>query len=99
MLRLFLGWGLTENQANALTFAARKAVHFGFYGLVAVAWRSSGAGWGASFTATAALALFDEGRQALSPGRSGQLLDVVIDLAGAAAALLWLGRRKIFFQP
>jgi len=39
-------------------------------------------------------ALSDEYHQSFVPGRHPDPLDIVTDLAGAAAALLWLSRRS-----
>lgn len=82
--------------AEALVFAFRKGVHFGFYGVLAVV------AYRAAFPAPKAVAfafgiatvhaIFDEGRQSFVGIRSGQAVDVAIDLAGAAVFLLIASR-------
>lgn len=90
--------GMDERTAEAVVVVARKSVHIGFYGSIALAARSvlravaapaRGDRWpAATFAWVAGFAVFDEARQALSAGRSSQVWDVLIDLAGAALFIL-----------
>lgn len=103
--------GDVESQNAAvelLSFFERKAAHmFLYFVLILLLWlallplircRRQQAGFAAALCAV--LAALDEYHQTLIPGRSGQLRDVVIDLAGAAAALLliavllWAANRR-----
>ena len=92
-----------------LSFFERKAAHmFLYFVLILLLWlallplvRSRKRQAGLAAVLCALLAGLDEYHQTLIPGRSGQLRDVVIDLAGAAlavlmiAVLLWAaGRRR-----
>lgn len=80
-----------------LDLLLKKAAHFVEYGLLALLWLRalSPAGWRstrgpalAAFLIATLYAMSDEFHQALVPGRHPQLVDVLIDAAGAAAALL-----------
>ena len=79
-----------------LSFFERKAAHmFLYFVLILLLWLALTPlirGWqrqaGLAAVLCGALAGLDEVHQTFTPGRSGQLRDVVIDLAGAAAALL-----------
>lgn len=68
----------------------RKGAHVGEYAVLALLWaRALGSPRGA-LALSAATALLDEIHQALTPGRSGSPLDVLLDLTGAGVALAWL---------
>ena len=75
------GWHATE--FAILTLFGRRAL-------------LSGTGWSArrcttvAWTLAVLFAASDEWHQTFVPGRGGNLLDVVIDTAGATAAVLWL---------
>ena len=97
-LREFLAsMNLTEAGVEFWVFAVRKAVHLSAYGifsfLVSRLMESKGSsrygvwpalGWVLS------VASFDELRQSFTPGRTGQFVDVLIDLTGATVALVGL---------
>lgn len=84
----------------------RKSAHFAAYLLLGIlalnALRKSGAAgfrsYAFAFCIAAGYALTDEFHQLFIPGRSGEMRDVGIDSAGAAAGLLlfWLFRRWFF---
>lgn len=103
----FIDWlmgtlDLDRAAAEMVAVAARKGVHFAFYG--AMAWAALayashiGAKWrsGAAFALTWVLAhaTFDEWRQSEAVGRTGSAADVALDMAGATAALLLAGRTR-----
>ena len=91
-----------------LSFFERKAAHMFLYFVLALLLWLALSGLAGRITSRAAgtallsalLAGLDEYHQTFVPGRSGQLRDIVIDLTGAAAALLllavllWVGRRR-----
>ena len=79
------------SQDKSVDRSSRKIVHFVIYGvLCASLYRATG-----SFVIAIILSglygLFDEYHQLFTPLRSGKMLDVVIDLAGAllSAFLIW----------
>ena len=91
---IFETLGVTD--VDAMTFVVRKGAHFSEYAVLGVlAWglfrarlRERGR---APFPAAFLVALVpacDEGIQLLVPGRSGQLGDVMIDLAGVCFGVL-----------
>ncbi len=80
-----------------LDLLLKKAAHVAEYGVLALLWLRalSPAGWRsargpalAAFVIATLYAVSDELHQALVPGRHPQPVDVLIDAAGAAAALL-----------
>jgi VanZ family protein len=80
----------------------RKLSHFAEFALLAALWwralRSRlrpGAALAAAFAATAAYAVADEVHQGFVEGRHASALDVAIDAAGAATALLLIARRRV----
>lgn len=82
-----LGW--TYDRADNLVFWIRKTLHFSFYGLVgtfALRFARStgykGNTWMWAFAWTLVNAVFDEIRQSISPGRTGSIYDVGLDMAG-----------------
>ena len=91
-----------------LSFFERKAAHmFLYFTLILLLWlalvpllRSKGRQVLVSAVLCTALAALDEYHQTMVPGRSGQVRDVLIDLSGAALALLlmtliqWSIRRR-----
>ena len=104
----------TQNAAvELLSFLERKAAHmFLYFVLVLLLWlaiapliRGRHRQIALSAALCAALASLDECHQLLVPGRSGQVRDVFIDLAGAAAALAlsgllrWIVRRRQAGRP
>lgn len=94
-------FSIDEATAQTVVVGVRKGVHYAFYG--AVAWsvasladRLSVSGWhrvGCALLWTLGLAAADELRQFGTPGRTGSALDVALDMAGAATALLIRERR------
>jgi VanZ family protein len=87
---------LTPRDLVALNHVARKIAHLTVYGILAAlwwralvreGWRPSRAGWTA-FVVSLAWATLDEAHQALEPSRTGSAVDVAIDGAGAAGALV-----------
>jgi hypothetical protein len=95
--------GISLHAAELLVIGIRKSIHLLFYGVLALlaAWTARGdklnirvaAVFGFCFAL--AHASFDEIRQSRMPDRTGQLSDVLIDMAGAALFLwLYLGLRK-----
>lgn len=91
-----------------LSFFERKAAHmFLYFVLVLLLWlallplvRGKRRQIPAALALCAALAALDEYHQTFIPGRSGELRDVCVDMAGAVLAvalvglLLWVGRRR-----
>lgn len=79
---------------------ARKVVHLGLYALLAALWwralrtvTSPGVALMAAVAITVGYAVTDELHQTLVPTRSGTVLDVAIDAAGAGLAALYLRGR------
>ena len=96
-----------EKQAavfETVTFCIRKGAHMGVYFilsglLLAAVWRlvvSARGRAAAVFILCALLAGLDEVHQTFVSGRSGQLRDVLIDLAGCACFLLLWGAASWF---
>lgn len=96
-------WHLAAPEIESWVFAIRKTVHVTAYGSIALAvaslMRRVGSGrfgvWPA-LAWVASLACFDEFRQSFTPGRTGQFMDVLIDLTGATACLAIL---QLFKRP
>ena len=87
---------LTPDQAEGIVTAIRKCFHFLFYGsLGGLALACAGA-MGATRDVAIRLgvafplmfALFDERMQALTPGRTGSIFDVMLDMSGVATFLM-----------
>jgi len=80
-------------------FVIKKLLHAAAYGVLAWLWWGLLAGRDArrralwSFCLTVAYAATDEWHQTFVPGRTGQPRDMLIDAAGALAALAWLRAR------
>lgn len=79
--------GISPELAWQITVIVRKAIHFAYYGLVAL---TAHLGcqpkipiWAISWAIV--LACFDEYRQSSAPGRTGTVWDVVLDFSGAIA--------------
>jgi VanZ family protein len=95
-LRWLLPWA-TGSQIATMHALARKLAHFTEYGILAALWNrafargaaasSATAGWAALATSVA-WALVDEAHQSTIPTRTGSLVDVGIDGAGAVAAVI-----------
>jgi hypothetical protein len=102
--------GLSRHTAEIFVIGLRKTIHFSFYGAIAAtayvaALRNgaskpncySAAGWTAL-----AYACFDELRQSTQIDRGGSPVDVLLDMAGAGAAVLLiatLGKAKTGRRP
>jgi len=92
--------GASEPVVSGLHVAVRKTAHVTEYALLSLlAFRAvrSGrvlrfrAGWAfAAFAVAAAYALLDEFHQTFTSSRTGNLHDAVIDMVGAASALVFL---------
>ncbi|MCW5941078.1 MAG: VanZ family protein [Fimbriimonadaceae bacterium] len=99
-----LARGLSPEDVRQIVHAFRKSVHVAFYGAMAgtaflglrrVPRLAQPGAWALAWAM--GHALVDEGRQLRTPGRTGQPLDLAIDLAGALAGLAlaaWLLRRR-----
>jgi VanZ family protein len=109
VLRALLGWLLpsaTEPQVRVLHALVRTGAHLVEFAVLALLWYrtlargarlpAGRAALGAGMI-SAAWAGLDEARQTLTTTRSGSVVDVALDTAGAAAALLavWLGRAAL----
>ena len=95
-MREFLRQFFSDTVAEVILWIARKAVHVGFYGLLAfLFYRGSKAGGLASPWPSAAFSLshgaFDEYRQYYSALRMGTPVDLLFDAAGIYLALRWAG--------
>jgi VanZ family protein len=102
----FLRWlvpGISEDSVGRIVLFTRKCAHAGEYGLLAGlllaalngSFRPLPREWswaraGGALLVCAAYAVTDEVHQAFVPSRFGNPVDVLIDTAGAAAALLLL---------
>lgn len=83
--------GLDFAQADAAVRAIRKTIHFLFYGVLGWAFYRGLRLMGVPFARAFGLGLlwtllhasFDEGHQSFIPGRTGQPMDVLLDLSGA----------------
>ncbi|MBV6459566.1 MAG: hypothetical protein HONBIEJF_02714 [Fimbriimonadaceae bacterium] len=88
--------GMSEGSALIATVVVRKAVHFAFYGIMALLAAAIGSRLTFDIRRTMAFATFwtlahaafDELRQNQTPNRTGTFVDVVLDLMGVAFALL-----------
>ena len=102
MVEGFIRAGLTPDAAYTTTIAIRKAVHFTYFGLIALfaldgALSLSGVLRNSILFAllwTATFAAFDEVSQLASPKRTGSLLDFGIDMLGAVVLVALALRRK-----
>ena len=79
--------------SELLSFPIRKCAHMFLYFVLALLLlhalvRLSDRGWRLALPLCALLSAVDEYHQTFVPGRSGELRDVLVDLGGAAAALL-----------
>ena len=97
-----LSLGLDE---DTLHYLVRKAAHMAEFALLGAFWAGGMRGWGCRFfppfTLCFLTALVDETIQLYFPGRSGQITDLWVDLAGVALGILaaaligrWLRKRK-----
>lgn len=93
MVRWFQDWfSMTADVAEIAVHYVRKTIHFTFYGALGLsaAWVAVGQANSRQRAMAFALAMgtimaiADEYRQTLTPGRSGSPWDVALDLAGAA---------------
>ena len=89
-----------DSGLGVIDLVGRKLVHFAQYALLCFLWwrvfarRTSGPRAAlAAFVVSVAYAASDELHQSLVEGRSGTLVDWVIDGAGAGLAALWLRTR------
>ena len=94
--------GASNAQLHATHLLLRKLTHLAEYALLALLWfwaiaarprRPVRAAWIALLVCLAC-ALVDEAHQAIIPARTGSLRDVVIDVSGAALAVLMARGRQ-----
>jgi len=93
---------LRPEQAEPWLIAIRKGIHLTFYATVASLGVSLAMRWPTELRlalryglcCALAIALYDEGRQAMTTIRTGQLMDVGIDALGATLAL-WILRSRL----
>jgi VanZ family protein len=94
--------GASNAQLHATHLLLRKLTHLAEYALLALLWfwaiaartgRPVRAAWIALLVCLAC-ALVDEAHQAIIPARTGSLRDVVIDVSGAALAVLIASGRQ-----
>lgn len=99
MLVWFRTWlHVPDSELEQIVHDVRKTIHFSFYGsFAAVSSFASRAGQPAnrsaivfSLASTLILATYDEGRQAFSPGRTSSPWDVLLDMSGAFAFLIFV---------
>jgi VanZ family protein len=95
-LEHLLPWAAPE-QLEAMHWLARKSAHAVEYGVLAALWRwalasrETARGWLAPLGLSVLTATMDEVHQATTLTRTGSPLDVLLDSAGAGAALIVLG--------
>ncbi|MBN8690037.1 MAG: VanZ family protein [Armatimonadetes bacterium] len=89
-------FGLTFQQADFAVLALRKTIHFSYYGLIGLsAWfalREEVRRLMMALILVLGVSCFDEVRQTFTPGRTGKIEDVLIDLAGAAVCVILIER-------
>jgi VanZ family protein len=96
LLASLVPWAAPE-QIKAGVWLIRKCAHFVEYAVLAGLWRwafapRAAAGW-LAFGLSLATAVLDEAHQATTVSRTGSIADVLLDAAGAAAALALLAGR------
>ena len=88
--------GASNAQLHATHMVVRKLAHLAEYALLALAWfwasvarmgRPARAAW-LAFLVCLTCAVADEAHQATTPARTGSVRDVLIDVSGAAGAVL-----------
>jgi len=89
LLRALLPW-VTEEQIGGLHWLIRKTGHVVEYGVLAALWCRALGGWRWALGLSVLTALLDELHQAGTLTRGGSAGDVVLDAAGAGAALVLL---------
>jgi len=95
LLQRLLPWAAPE-QLAALHWLARKTAHVVEYGVLAASWRwalaTRGArrAWLAPLGLSILTAALDELHQSAMPSRSARAADILLDAAGASAALIAL---------
>lgn len=89
-------FGLTFLQADFAVLALRKTIHFSYYGMIGLsAWfalREEARRLAFALILVLGVSCFDEVRQSFTPGRTGKIEDVLIDLAGAAVCVILIER-------
>jgi hypothetical protein len=91
---LLAQWGVLNIEGSV--FLIRKTIHFCFYGFLAYcsgrfssgSGHSRRTGWLWMLVWVGMAAAYDEWIQVQTPGRTGQMADVFLDLAGACAGLI-----------
>lgn len=89
-------FGLAPSDSRLAVFLFQKAGHFAEFGLLAwlllrairLTWRTARHPGAGALVLAALFALSDEFHQAFVPGREPRIRDVIIDLAGAAVAIV-----------
>jgi VanZ family protein len=118
ILHAFFGSSVSRHQFEVLHFFVRKAAHFACYGFLSVlafyAWRGTLPAFqrwtfrwsGLALALTLAAAGLDEFHQTFTHSRTGNLRDVVLDMAGAlffqiviATFVSGRGRQSSSFVP
>lgn len=93
---LMTHFGLTFQQADFAVLSLRKTIHFSYYGLIGLsAWfalREEARRLALALILVLGVSCFDEVRQSFTPGRTGKIEDVLIDLAGAAVCVILIER-------
>ena len=95
LLHRLLPWAAPE-QLEVLHWLARKAAHAAEYGVLAALWsralgsRDAWRSWLAPLGLSILTAALDELHQSTTLTRTANAADVLLDSAGASAALIWL---------
>ena len=100
-LFLFLSWLLPWAERptfEAIHWLARKAGHATAYGVLAALWSLALGGWRRALALAVATGFVDELHQATTLAREGSAADVLLDAAGAGAALAGLRGRGLAIQ-
>ena len=79
--------GFSPGFVSAVHYLIRKTAHVSEYGVLAVPWRRATGGTWIALALAVLTASIDECRQVFTPGREGCVSDVLLDGAGAGAAL------------
>jgi hypothetical protein len=100
MRQLIERLGVPEGMVDGVLYAVRKGIHFTFYAFLATAaWLytdEANRRRGFALAIALVVAAFDEGRQFGLANRTGQVLDVFIDMLGAGFAV-WMCQK--FLAP
>src|SRR5688572_5216985 len=94
LLGALLPWASFE-QIQGVIWVIRKAAHLTEYGVLAMLWRwafapRGAASWSLAFGLSVLTAALDEIHQSTTAARTGSIVDVLVDAAGAFAGLALL---------